>query len=219
MAAECIIRQIPVGDIGNFNYLIGDPKSGHAAIVDPAWEPDKLLTAAKDLGLSITHILNTHCHADHVEANGAIREATGAKIYIHQAEFPYLKHFFPPEGDVAMEDDGEVGVGALTVRWLHTPGHSPGSSCLWVGDALFVGDTVFVNSIGRTDFPGSEPREMYHSIERLRALPEHLTIYPGHDYGPTPTTTVGDQKRDNPYWQIQSVEAFLEIAQPDNDIM
>ena len=214
-----IVRQIPVGLIGNFNYLIGDPETGHCAIVDPAWEPDTLLKAAADDGLTITHILNTHCHHDHVEANGAIQEATGAKIHIHRNEFKYLAHFEPPPGDVSMEDGDEVRVGGLTVRWIHTPGHSPGSSCLMVEDALIVGDTVFVNSIGRTDFPGSEPAQMFESIEKLKQLPDHLTIYPGHDYGPAPTTTIGDQKRDNPFWQPETLEKFLALTQPDNDIM
>ncbi|MDH5527135.1 MAG: MBL fold metallo-hydrolase [Nitrospirota bacterium] len=214
-----IIKQIPVGTIANFNYLIGDPDSGTAALVDPAWEPERLLAEARELGLSVTHILLTHCHSDHVQANGAIKEATGAEIYVHRAEFPYLKHFLPPAGDVAMEDGGQVQVGGLTVRWLHTPGHSPGSSCLYVGDALIAGDTLFVNSIGRTDFPGSDPEEMWESICKLKALPDHVTVYPGHHYGPTPTTTIGDQKRANPYWQPDTLEAFLALAQPENDEM
>lgn len=214
-----ILRQIPVGTIGNFNYLIGDPATGTCAVVDPAWEPEKLLDTANNLGLTITHILITHCHQDHVEANGAIKEATGAKIHAQREEFMYLKYFLPPEGDVAMEDGDEVAVGDLVIKWLHTPGHSPGSSCLWVEDALITADTLFVNSIGRTDFPGSDPGQMYESICRLKELPDGLTVYPGHDYGPTPTTTIGDQKRDNPYWQADSLDAFLALAQPDNDIM
>jgi len=216
---DVIIRQIPVGLIGNFNYLIGCPAPGKAAIVDPAWEPEQLLKAAEDAGLTITHVLNTHCHHDHVEANGAIKEATDAKIHIHAQEFKYLAHFEPPPGDVSMNDGDTVQVGELIVRWLHTPGHSPGSSCLLVGGHLIGGDTVFVNSIGRTDFPGSDPEAMYHSMVKLKELPDDTIIYPGHDYGPSPTTTIGDQKRDNPYWQAESMADFLAFAQPDNDIM
>jgi hydroxyacylglutathione hydrolase len=214
-----ILRQIPVGAIGNFNYLLGDPATHTAAIVDPAWEPERLLAEARDAGLTITHILNTHCHHDHVEANGAIQEATGARIHIHRAEFKYLAHFEPPPGDVAMEDGQEVQVGELTIRWLHTPGHSPGSSCLWVEDALIAGDTLFVDSIGRTDFPGSDPEAMFASIQKLKGLPEHLTVYPGHHYGRTPTTTLAEQKRRNPFWRIERLEDFLAVAQPDNDII
>lgn len=214
-----ILRQIPVGDIGNFNYLIGDPATKTAALVDPAWEPEKLLGIASELGLTVTHILITHCHQDHVQANGKVKDATGAKIYAQREEFMYLKHFLPPAGDVAMEDGDEVAVGDLTIKWLHTPGHSPGSSCLWVEDALITADTLFVNSIGRTDFPGSDPEQMYASICRLKKLPDHLTVYPGHDYGPTPTTTIGAQKRDNPYWRADSLKTFLALTQPDNDIL
>ncbi|MBI5136825.1 MAG: MBL fold metallo-hydrolase [Nitrospirae bacterium] len=214
-----ILHQIRVGDIGNFNYLIGCPDTRRAAVVDPAWEPRKLLDLAAREGLTITHILVTHCHHDHVQATGAVKEVTGAAIHIHEAEAPYLKHFFPPPADVAMHDGDVVKVGNLAVRWLHTPGHSPGSSCLWVEDALITADTLFVNSIGRTDFPGSEPEEMFRSIQRLKRLPDHLTVYPGHHYGPTPTTTLGEQKRLNPFWRPDTLEAFLALTQPDNDIL
>jgi len=214
-----ILKQIRVGDIGNFNYLIGDPATRQAAIVDPAWEPERLLAEARALDLTLTHILNTHCHHDHVEANGAIQEATGARIHIHRAEFKYLAHFDPPPGDVAMEDGQEIEVGNLRIRWLHTPGHSPGSSCLWVEDALIAGDTLFVDSIGRTDFPGSDPRAMFESIQRLKSLPDPLTVYPGHHYGRTPTTTIGRQKAVNPFWKLDRLEDFLALAQPDNDVL
>jgi len=214
-----ILRQIRTGQIGNFNYLIGDPATRTCAVVDPAWEPEKLLAEVHALGLTVTHILNTHCHHDHVEANGAIQEATGARIHIHRAEFKYLAHFDPPPADVAMEDGQELAVGDLRLRWLHTPGHSPGSSCLWVDDALIAGDTLFVDSIGRTDFPGSDPEAMFASIQRLKALPDELTVYPGHHYGATPTTTVGAQKRHNPFWRLERLEDFLALAQPNNDVL
>jgi len=214
-----MIKQIQVGSIGNFNYLIGDPETGVGALVDPAWEPERLLALAKDNGVAITDILITHCHHDHVDANGAIKDATGATIRIHEAEMPYRKHFFPPAGDVAMADGEQIKIGNITVTWLHTPGHSPGSSCLLVDDvAVITADTLFVNSIGRTDFPGSEPEEMFASIQKLKTLPDHLIVYPGHNYGPTPTTTIGDQKRVNPFWQPETLNAFMALAQPDNDI-
>lgn len=214
-----ILRQRQVGHMGNFNYLIGDPATRTAAVVDPAWEPEWVLGEAKALGLSITHILNTHCHHDHVEANGAVQEATGAKIHIHKAEFKYLAHFDPPPGDVAMEDGAELAVGEVTIRWLHTPGHSPGSSCIHVEDVLIAGDTLFVDSIGRTDFPGSDPEAMFHSIQKLKNLPDDTTVGPGHHYGRTPTTTIGEQKRQNRFWRIERLEDFLALTQPDNDVL
>jgi hydroxyacylglutathione hydrolase len=214
---KLILRQMLVGHMANFNYIIGDPVSRTAAVVDPAWEPERVLGAAKALGLTLTHILNTHCHHDHVEANGAVKAATGAEIHIHKNEFKYLAHFDPPPGDVAMEDGGEVRVGELTIRWLHTPGHSPGSSCLHVEDVLIAGDTLFVDSIGRTDFPGSDPEAMFHSIQKLKALPDDTTVCPGHHYGMTRTTTIGAQKRQNPFWRIERLDDFLKLAQPDND--
>jgi hydroxyacylglutathione hydrolase len=219
MDNRMIFRQMLVGPMANFNYLIGDPATRTAAVVDPAWEPERVLGEAKALGLTITHIFNTHCHHDHVEANGAVQEATGAKIHIHKNEFKYLAHFDPPPGDVAMEDGAEVAVGELTVRWLHTPGHSPGSSCLYVEDVLIAGDTLFVDSIGRTDFPGSDPTAMFESIQRLKALPDNVTVCPGHHYGRTPTTTIGVQKRQNPFWRIERLEDFIALAQPDNDLI
>ncbi len=214
-----ILRQMQVGPMGNFNYIIGDPVSRTAAVVDPAWEPGWCLGEAEALGLTITHILNTHCHHDHVEANGAVKDATGALIHIHRNEFKYLAHFDPPPGDVSMEDGAEVRVGELTVRWLHTPGHSPGSSCLHVEDVVIAGDTLFVDSIGRTDFPGSDPEAMFHSIQKLKALADETTVCPGHHYGRTPTTTIGEQKRQNPFWRLERLEDFLALAQPDNDVL
>ncbi len=212
-----IVHQMLVGHMANFNYLIGDPETRTAAIIDPAWQPDHLLAEADRLGLTITHILNTHCHHDHVEANGPIKEATGATIHIHEEEFRYLAHFEPPPGDVSMSDGDTIQIGQLTLHWMHTPGHSPGSSSIRVNDAVFVGDTLFVNSIGRTNFPGSEPADMFASIQKLKALPDTTTIYPGHDYGPTQQSTIGEQKQLNPFWQPESLEAFMVLAQPDND--
>jgi hydroxyacylglutathione hydrolase len=161
-------------------------------------------------------VLVTHTHQDHVGGHlfgfdiPGIEELLGrvrAKVYVHKAEREFLRGF---GSDLVKVDGGDtVPVGRMAVQFIHTPGHTPGSQCFLVDGRLVSGDTLFIRSCGRTDLPGSDPKEMYYSLtQRLGALPDSTVVYPGHNYGGT-TTTIGDEKRQNPMMRFPSVSDFL----------
>src|SRR5213593_3998848 len=135
-----------------------------------------------------------------------------AKVYIHKAELPFVHRVtgLSPSDLVAVEGGDEVQVGQLKVKFLHTPGHTPGSQCFLVGNALVSGDTLFIGSCGRVDLPGSNPEQMYYSLtQKLMALPDDTVLFPGHNYSDQPTSTIGQQKQSNPYFQFHSLKQFL----------
>jgi len=193
-----IIKQVQIGGMLNFAYIIGDEETGDGLVIDPSWEPEKLHEIAKDERIVIKYIINTHCHEDHVNGNRKMKEISGASIAIHEAETKYLRHFFPPEADIKLKDGETIILGKISATILHTPGHSPGSICLMVENKIFTGDTLFVGSCGRTDLPGGDDAEFRKTMQRLKALDDSVTVYPGHDYGEMPFSTIGNEKRLNP---------------------
>lgn len=182
----------------NFAYIIGDEETGEGLVVDPSWEAEMLYGMAKEAGLAIKYIVNTHCHEDHVNGNKRMKELTGAAIAIHEAEHKYLRHFFPPEAEIKLKDKDILTLGALSVKVIHTPGHSPGSICLMAGNDLFTGDTLFVNSCGRTDLPGGDDKEFRKTMQLLKSMDDSIVVYPGHNYGDVEVSTIGREKRFNP---------------------
>lgn len=193
-----IFKQIEVGGMLNFAYILGDKESGEGLVIDPSWEPERLFNIANGEGLAIKYIINTHCHEDHVNGNAKMKELTGALVAIHEDEAKYLRHFFPPEADVKLRDKEVINLGKVNVTVMHTPGHSPGSICLMAEDRLFTGDTLFVGSCGRTDLPGGDGSEFKKTMQRLRNLDDSVVIYPGHNYGDTMVSTIGREKQYNP---------------------
>jgi hydroxyacylglutathione hydrolase len=207
------VRQMQVGPMQNFVYLIGCEVTREAAIVDPGWNADAIAGAAERAGYRITKIFATHSHFDHVNAVAALRDKTGARLYCNQREVPDLEK--AATGWNAVGDGEEVAVGEARVTCLHTPGHTPGSQCLLVAGRLISGDTLFVGNIGRCDLPNSDPAALYRSLMRLKALPPETILLPGHNYAEKPSSTIGEQAQRNMYLRIQSEEAFLHVMGMD----
>jgi hydroxyacylglutathione hydrolase len=204
------VLQIPVGQMANFTYIMADESKSEAAIIDPSWNLEKIFEALKKNKWTARYVINTHSHFDHVLGNEQVAEITGAQIVQHENS-QLVKQISVSEGDV-------VKLGDIPIRILHTPGHSPDSICLMVdGYLVFTGDTLFVGNCGRVDLPGSNPKEMYTSLfEKVAKLDESLTVYPGHDYGSRPTSTIGQEKRTNYVLRQRSMQEFLEFMAADD---
>jgi len=197
------VAQRIAGHMRNFTYLVGDPATKQALVIDPSFDAGVALKLAQDHGYHIEAVLNTHEHFDHCSDNAVAKARTGAKVMAHRLADV-------PEKDQDLEDGQIVKVGEVKVKVYHTPGHSPGSVVYVAGKHSFTGDTLFVGNIGRIDLPSSDPRAMYRSLfEVVAKLPEDVVVDPGHDYGPTPTSTIGRELRTNPYLQKQAYEAWF----------
>ncbi len=186
-----IIRQLEVGTMDNFCYLVGCAETRQAMVIDPGGDIDKILSAARSESLTIKIIVNTHGHGDHTAGSAALKARTGARVLIHAADAGGV------QADGHLSDGDRLRVGALLVEVIHTPGHTPGGVCLYAGGNLFTGDTLFVGDSGRTDLPGGDRSTLGASIRRLMKLPEDTVVWPGHDYGPTPSSTLAWEKRHN----------------------
>ena len=218
---EIYFRQVLAGPMQNFVYLIGDPSTREAVIVDAAWDVGALVDRAAKDGYKITHALVTHSHPDHVggriggiEIQGVadLLERQPVKVVIHKSEADFLKrHTGVSESDlIRSEAGGLLRVGAVEITLLHTPGHTPGSQCFLAGKRLVSGDTLFIGSCGRVDLPGSDPEAMYRSLtETLLRVPDDVVLYPGHHYADRPSATMGDQKRENAFLRFRSVQDFI----------
>jgi hydroxyacylglutathione hydrolase len=217
---DLYLKQLELGPMQNFVYLLGDPVARECVVIDPAWEIDTIVDMAAADDMTLVGALVTHTHQDHVGGSLASWGMPGripgveellakvrAKVYVHKAE----REFLPGLGSdlVQVDNHDTLQVGRLRVSFLHTPGHTPGSQCFLVDGRLISGDTLFIGSCGRTDLPGSDPAQMYHSLtQRLGALPDDTVLFPGHNYG-GPTSTIGDEKRQNPFMRFASLGDFL----------
>ena len=218
---KVFFQQIEMGPMQNFVYFIGDPETRSLAVVDPAWEIEGILDVARKNDMEITHLLVTHFHPDHlggrmmgmsvVGAQELLAAGVKAKVHIHKAEAPYVGRVTDlSDSDLVKVEGGDtVNVGNIPIRFVHTPGHTPGSQCFLVADALVSGDTLFIGSCGRVDLPGSDPRALYESLKTLGDLPEGTRLFPGHNYASQPSSTIGEQKRRNAFMRFDSVEDFL----------
>lgn len=188
-----IVRQIETGALDNFAYLVGCERSRRALAIDPGPDTEAMLAAAAREGLAIELIVLTHGHADHTAGAAALKAATGARVAMHAADAGALVGVV----DRLLADGDRLAVGDLEIAVIHTPGHTPGGICLHAAGQLFTGDTLFVGDSGRTDLPGGHRPTLGASIRRLMELPEDTVVWPGHDYGPTPSSTIGWEKRHN----------------------
>ncbi len=217
------LKQMELGPMQNFVYLVGDPVARQCVVVDPAWEIDTIVDTAAADDMTIVGALVTHTHQDHVGGSLADWGMPGripgveellarvpARVYVHKAEREFLKGL--GSDLVKVDNHDRLEVGRLTITFLHTPGHTPGSQCFLVDGRLVSGDTLFIGSCGRTDLPGSDPAEMYYSLtQRLAALPDDTVLLPGHNYG-GPSSTIGRERRQNPFMRFSSLGEFLRVV-------
>jgi glyoxylase-like metal-dependent hydrolase (beta-lactamase superfamily II) len=211
-------KQIEIGPMQNYVYLLGSMETRKVAVVDAAWEIDTILKIAKQDEMEITHAFVTHTHPDHVGGGFAGMEIDGvtellekckAKVVVHKAEAEFLKGL--SSSDMIKSDNGDkVDVGGVEIQLMHTPGHTPGSQCFLVDNRIVSGDTLFIDACGRVDFPGGNPEQMYNSLtQKLMALPDDTILFPGHNYARLPHATIGEQKKTNPYLRFTSLKQFL----------
>ena len=187
-----IIKQLKNGYMENFSYVVGCDKTRLAIAIDPGAGAERLMCVADKENLKIVNIVNTHGHCDHTAGNAALKVLTKAKIYIHELDADRY-----PKADFLLKDGMKLQVGEITFEIIHTPGHTPGSICLYNRGNLFTGDTLFVGDCGRTDLPGGHRPSLGKSIRRLMTLPDDTVIWPGHNYGPRTSSTIHWEKRNN----------------------
>jgi glyoxylase-like metal-dependent hydrolase (beta-lactamase superfamily II) len=199
-----IFEQIPVGYMQNFAYLVGDENASLAAVVDPAWDVDRILAVAKRYSLRIIFAINTHDHPDHTSGNSELVKVTGAKIVAHEAS--------KIKKDISVKEGDTLHVGSLELKFILTPGHSPDSMSVLVNGKLMTGDTLFVGECGRTDLPGGSSEQLHDSLfNKLMKMPDELEVYPGHDYGAKPHSTIGYERTHNYVLKPRSVKEFVEF--------
>jgi glyoxylase-like metal-dependent hydrolase (beta-lactamase superfamily II) len=212
------------GQLVNFVYLIGDRRTQDCLLVDPAWDVEGLLKIIQNEGMNLSGVLVTHYHPDHiggdlfgypVDGLAGLKERIDVPVHVHRTEAEGVRRVTGlSASDLVLHDsDDKVQVGQVPVRLLHTPGHTPGSQCFLVEErSLVSGDTLFVQGCGRVDLPGGDPDEMYHTLtQRLARLPDEVALYPGHHYGPEPTSTLGEQRRSNPFMTIRSLDDWRRL--------
>ena len=206
------VRQIPLRKMAVFSYRIGDRLTGNCALIDPAFDTGEILRKVHADGYRVTHVINTHGHSDHTAGNRDIIARTGARLCIHDQDADKLaspinrifSRLLGGKGSVRpddrLHDGGIIRIGNARLNVLHTPGHTPGSICLYAPGHLFTGDTLFVGGVGRTDLPGGSSRRLLTSIqEKIYTLPGETKIWPGHDYGDRRWSTIAHEKANNPF--------------------
>ena len=200
-----LIRQLFDTETWTYTYLVADPASGRAALIDPVRELlDRDLGLVAELGLELAFVLETHVHADHVTAAGALRDRTGATTVAHDNGAACI--------DLHVRGGDRLSLGAVDIEVLDTPGHTDDSLSYRVGDNVFTGDALFIRGTGRADFQNGDPARLYDSITRvLFALPAHTIVWPGHDYKGRSCSTIGEERRFNPRVSGKSVDEFVDI--------
>jgi glyoxylase-like metal-dependent hydrolase (beta-lactamase superfamily II) len=213
------VRQVPAGPMGNCLYVLGNPEARKAFIIDPAWDPVGLYQAAEADGYEVEAVVLTHSHQDHVGGEIFGQMIPGLReldqhvelaVHVHSLEAARVRELtgIPNERIQTFEDGDQLKLGDASIEILHTPGHSPGSVCFLAGHHLISGDTLFVQACGRTDLPGSNIDDMFYSLQRLSGLPEETRVYPGHNYGPTPTSTIGNERQWNMFMRVPTLEKW-----------
>lgn len=199
-----ILKQVSVGSMDNFSYLIGDELSKEAAVIDPGSDAERIIDEAKRAGLQIKAILVTHTHYDHIGALSELAAKTNATVYVHKSDVSSID----ADNVVSIDEGSIIKIGSVEVKAIHTPGHTPGGIVYQIGKKLFTGDTLFVEGCGRTDV-GGDTETMWDTIQRLRDLKDDYEIYPGHDYGSKPHSTIAHEKKHNRFFLCKTREEFF----------
>jgi hydroxyacylglutathione hydrolase len=217
------IEDTIAAQMANFVYLVGDTETRKCMVVDPAWDIDGILQAAEREGMELTGVLATHYHPDHVGGHifgikiaGLAELLVKCPVKVHASALD-VEGIMKVTGlgrlDLVEHEGGdEIEIGGIKVTALHTPGHTPGSQCFLAGGSLISGDTLFTEGCGRVDLPGGNAEQMYYSLTNvLGRLPDQTVLFPGHNYGPSPQSTMGEQKSSNYYMRIGSLEQWMRL--------
>jgi glyoxylase-like metal-dependent hydrolase (beta-lactamase superfamily II) len=226
LSGKDFARDDPIaGQMVNFVYLIGDRETGDAVAVDPAYRVQELVDILGGDGLRLTGVLATHWHPDHIGGDlmgygiEGIQELLGlpdvaAPVHVHRDEVEWVTRATGASAsDLVAHDSGDtVEVGAIPIRLLHTPGHTPGSQCFVVDGKLVAGDTLFLDGCGRTDLPGGDADQMYESLtQRLAGIPDDTVLYPGHRYSPAPSASMGETRQQNYVFRLPTLEQWRRL--------
>ncbi len=210
------IQALELGPMENFVYLIVDNETNTAAVVDPAWDVDKIIQQAENLNATITNVLLTHSHHDHINGLEGILNQYDAQIHIlkNEAEF-WGENLNKP----TLHYGGDsIQIGNTEIEVMHTPGHTPGSTCYRVGDDLITGDTLFVFGCGRCDMHGGDPEQMYATLKRFKTnLPNDIVIHPGHNYATQKSSTLKEEVEGNPFMHFTEVDQFVRYRMKVHD--
>lgn len=202
------LKRINVGPMLNFCYLVGDHQTKQAYLLDPAWEPRKLLEEVETLGFKLAGIVVSHAHYDHTNAVADILKIYDVPVFANREEIPYAQSGFDIVSELGesvkpVRGGDVIDVGQTPLRFLHTPGHTPGSQCVQVGDYLLTGDTLFIGGCGRSDLPGGNEAQLLQSLKKIAELDSCLMVCPGHDYGPVPQRSLEEERKENPYFKAK----------------
>ena len=208
--------------MANFTYIVGSRSTREVAIVDPAWDIEGLIKHLEERDYTLTAALATHYHPDHVGGGmgghsivgvAELMEHKPVKVYAHKHEADGMKKVTAlSDSDLVKVDSGDtLDVGNVQIEFLHTPGHTPGSQCFRVRNTLVSGDTLFIDGCGRVDLPGSNSEDMYHSLQKLKSLPDDTLLLPGHNYGQVPNATMAETKARNSYLSVQNLETWTQV--------
>ncbi len=201
--ADLLIVQLDASQMDNYSYLIYCPETMQGAAVDPSMRPEVLIAEAKRLGVTLTLLLNTHGHQDHIAGNPQILEQGDIRLAAHPSDMP--------KPDIPLAEGSKILLGKGEIEVLHTPGHTPGSVVFKTGKNLITGDTLFVSRCGRADLPGSNVDDLYNSLQRLKSLPPECKVFPGHNYGPIPTSTIGWELENNDFIKCHDLPSFIKL--------
>ena len=204
------VRQLALGPMENFVYLLGAPEAPEVVVVDPAWDVPAIEAAAAEDGKTLCGVVVSHSHHDHINGLAELLSRHDVPVYAQREELAFSSAL-RKLGDVlhAVSPGDEVSAGPARLKLLHTPGHTPGSQCVLSRGALVTGDTAFVNACGRCDLEGGNPEDLFRTLDQLSKLPSETRLYPGHDYGDVPVSTVARERAQNPYFQLHDLGAFV----------